>query len=306
MSKEEINKNNRKTLIHEVERLFHSGDLSQRKKDMIGRLVRVLGEYMLVDRDILNKRAEEMFGEKIGLSFIKKAIELELIIELQDSMFPMKNPDEISGNHFYYSLAAGGLNLLRLSKTSFRHFNILDSYEARLRVLQFNYMVMDKGMEWIFSKYSDLKNYLYFHCKESNGKDVIVYYSDQISQNEIILLLKAIHISQISSEQNEDDSVQTEYVSSKFNFIRIEMTDTTFTDNLVYIPDRWENEQKLLTKKRQDAFRKHYRYFSNKFDRNKHYNMYWDPGDLMTLEEKKYLQEYIKIQELKEINQQKK
>lgn len=237
MSKKDWKKNKNRPSMQEIERLFYSGKLSERTRNMIGTTVQILGRYMFIDRNILNYRAEKIIGEKIGLSFIKRAIELEIIVELQDAMFPLKDPDKISGNHFYYTLAVGGLNLLRLSKTTFRQFNILDKYEEKLRVLQFNYMAMDDKLNWIFSEYSDLKEYLYFHCKDSKDRNVILYFSDEINKDELLTRLCKIYITRNKLEK-DDIYIAMEYLLSNYKFKSVKKIDTTFTDEIIYDENR--------------------------------------------------------------------
>lgn len=223
---------NRQSTLYGIEQTFTRAELSQSIKDNLSRIVTILGDYMIIDRDILNYRIKEVCAEeKMGLSFIMRAVDLDLIIEVQDNFNPTKLSNEIPGKHFYYSLGVGGSNLLKLSKNKFRQFNIIDDFDCRFRVLLFNYSAMERGLRWIHSKYSDTKNYYYFHCINlKNKKNVILFHRDYISKEQILRIFKSIYL---NSKEKKGDKTFDDFIAT-FIFKHIEDRDTTFNEDLYY------------------------------------------------------------------------
>lgn len=65
---------------HETRNLFYGAFLSFEQLEMIKKLLIIVGKNMFVDRDVINK----INGEKIGLSYINKAVKYSLITQIVD------------------------------------------------------------------------------------------------------------------------------------------------------------------------------------------------------------------------------
>lgn len=98
----------------EAEVLFRQV-LNMNQIHYISRMLRTIGKYMVLDRDMLNIRT----GGKIGLSFIKKAIDYRLVAEHQ-----YKSKDEGSKKSVFFkpgtrgNILPAGARLLTKSVTS--------------------------------------------------------------------------------------------------------------------------------------------------------------------------------------------
>lgn len=211
----------------QVESLFRSNAFQQSQKDELVKILNVMAKYMLVDRNILNKRA----GKKIGLSHIQRAINLNLIVELKDYKAFDKS-FEVEDHHYFYVLGFAGINFLRIANRDLYCFNIADNFESKKKVLMFNYEALSKDYELLFSTYNDIKNYNFFHCKTDMNKDIILYFEDYISINHLRAIMKNKFISQLSEEQFEFKDELFEKFISKFNFHIINLRPTGFDENL--------------------------------------------------------------------------
>lgn len=226
-----------------------------------------------------------MFGEKIGLSYVIKAVELGIINELQGFKYADLFSEKIRNEHYYYYLGLGGINLLRMEKLQFRKLKAKDSFHSRLNILQFNYMAMDKDLYWIKSSYSDTKNYSYFHCKNPrNQKDIILFFNDQIRKYKILHLLEAKFTSKINKDEQPNFNNLLESFISKFEFKTIERIETSYSDTLLRDYRIGLSENEINHKIRQARLR-HIELYEQRFGRDKGWDHNWDPGELMTEEE---------------------
>ena len=81
-----------------TEKIINDNEVNFKQLEKIKKIIDVLSKYIFVNRDILNFRADE----KIGLSYIKKAVDLDLIVQLYD----------IENDSYYYKLAQNAKYLL--------------------------------------------------------------------------------------------------------------------------------------------------------------------------------------------------
>ncbi|MEY8285638.1 hypothetical protein AALA13_17795 [Lachnospiraceae bacterium 50-23] len=211
----------------QVENFFRSNKLSQFQIDELVKILNVLAKYMLIDRNILNVRA----GQKIGLSHLQRAINLDLIIELKDFK-ALNSKTEVEDHHYFYTLGFAGINFLGLSNKEFYYFNIADTFNDKQKVLMFNYEAHNKNYRLLFSFYNDMKYYNFFHCKNDLNKDIILYFEKYISINRIEVIMKKKFISRITEEQFKIKDDLFDKFISQFDFETIEFTATSFNSDL--------------------------------------------------------------------------
>lgn len=233
----------------QVESFFRSGMLSQFQIDQLVKILNVLAKYMLIDRDILNVRAKE----KIGLSHIQRAVNLNLIVELKD-IEALNASEDIHGNHYFYHIGFAGINFLRVANKNFYCFNIDATFENKEKVLIMNYNSLERNYDLLFSDYNDTKYYNFFHLKDLGNNDVILYFDKHITEDHVKSLIKRQFIRKLSEEQYEFRHQLFENFISKFRFETIEIRETTYTKNLKYrdtykgnllIQNRFKTEDEL-------------------------------------------------------------
>lgn len=211
----------------QVERYFRSNKLSQSQIDELVKILDVLSLYMIVDRDILNARS----NNKIGLSHLQRAINLDLIIELKNQN-ELNSNFELEGNHYFYTLGFAGINLLRVDNRNYNYFPVLESFENKEKVLMLNYHILKKGCRLLFSTYNDMKYYNFFHCKDEMNQNVIFYFDEYLSINHIESIIKKIYISKLTEEQLEKSEDMFNDFISKFTFQSIEISPTNYNNKL--------------------------------------------------------------------------
>lgn len=214
----------------QVESFFRSGMLSQFQIDQLVKILNVLAKYMLIDRDILNVRAKE----KIGLSHIQRAVNLNLIVELKD-IEALNASEDIHGNHYFYHIGFAGINFLRVANKGFYSFNIDTTFEDKEKVLVMNYDSMERNYDLLFSDYNDTKNYNFYHLRDPENNDVILYFDEYTTENYIKSFIKQKFVRRLPEEQYKARHQLFENFISKFKFETIKVIETTYTKNLKYV-----------------------------------------------------------------------
>lgn len=210
-----------------IEKLFRSGTLSQFQIDQLVKILHVLAKYMLVDRNILNYRA----GEKIGLSHIQRAINLNFIIEIQDAK-AAKSVKDIEDKHYFYLVGYDGINFLKLTNKKFHCFDLDTTFEDKKKVLLMNYDAAEKNYDLLFSSYNDKKYYNFYHLKDFADNDVILYFKEYITESHIKSIMKRNFINSLSEEQFESRHELFTTFLSKFRFETIKTREITYTKDL--------------------------------------------------------------------------
>jgi len=185
---------------HEVEFLFSNARFNLEQIENIGQICRILGKYLFIDRNILDARA----NEKIGLSYIQKAVNNHIITEMQYQNSKGKK------DVFYYQLGMGAKYLLEKAGETYFDINILADKKMKSRILTFNYFIIEKGYDISF-KYAQDSLHRFFFCKDS----IICYFPNIIKEMEIIRML-------IRKFSTADGSPTIEEIRDRFNFIPVE------------------------------------------------------------------------------------
>jgi len=233
-----------------VENFFRSGKLSQFQIDELVKILNVLSRYMFIDRDILTARA----GGNIGLSHIQRAIDYNLIVELRD-FNAVSSQIDIDGNHYFYSLGLAGINFLNLCNEKFHSFNLNASFADKEKVLVMNYNALERGYNLLFSDYNDMLHFNFFHCKNKKGENIIIYFEDYITEDQVKALIKKKFISTLNDKEYENKHKLFDEHIVKYRFETIRFTTTNFNNKIKSGSYSWKLEENLkkLRENRYDA-----------------------------------------------------
>lgn len=189
---------------YELDILFRN-ILNQDQIKYISLLCKLLGRYMILDREMINTRA----GEKIGLSYIKRAIENGLITELQYQDGKGKKPE------YYFQLNTAGVAFLESIEYRANILRLDTDQAARERILSFNRYAIDEGYE-INLYYPVGFKYNYFFCNSSRTKKCVVcYFENKISEQKLIEILYKMLF------EKEQEPKPIEIVNETFDFEKI-------------------------------------------------------------------------------------
>lgn len=204
-----------------IKSLLMVQDLPLDQKAKMLKALFIISKYMIVNRDMLDSLA----GEKIGLSFIKRAIDYDLIVEI--------NSKDDSIKDCFYMLGMGGCSLLELDNIEFNSFKLTQMHEEYNKVLMFNNSCIENNCKLLFSKYNDLNDYNFFHTKNKT-KDTIFYFEDFISKKRVTSAIKSIFVRSIKDSVDEipvDREALFEEFIAEFDFKTIELIDTGLKEN---------------------------------------------------------------------------
>lgn len=129
-----MNLRNRSIGKYEVEALCRDV-LNQSQIKQISNLLKLLGIYVFVDRNQLDNLAVRHFGSKIGLSYIQKAVDYNLIAELQGN----------DVDKFYFQLKQGGFLFLDDIEFHYRKLPLDAASWERSKILSINQYLIDHG-----------------------------------------------------------------------------------------------------------------------------------------------------------------
>ena len=77
-------------------------------------------------------------------------------------------------------------------------FNIADTFESKEKVLIMNYHALANNYKLLYSDYNDMKNYNFFHCKDSNNKNIVLFFQEYITEDHIKSIIKQKFVSKLS------------------------------------------------------------------------------------------------------------
>lgn len=187
------------TSRHEIDFLFKNSRFNVETVENIVTLCKVLAKYMVVDKTIFDKRC----NNKIGFSYLRKAIENHIITEMQHQDGSEKK------NIFYYKLGMGGTYLLEKMRERYIDLNIGIDKEMYGRILAFNYFALENDYDIDLNALQDMKH-RFFCCRGG----VICYFPKDIKEIQIIRML-------IPNLATEEETPTPNDIKEKFNFIPI-------------------------------------------------------------------------------------
>lgn len=130
--------NSRNINPSELDILFYE-ELTQLQLSHIFNIIFILSEYMLMTTDMLMSIYEKKYKEKMGLSYLKKAVKEKLIIEYQYDL------DEDSEKKiFYYALKSSTYNYLRQNQIPFLKLPPYAAHKEKSRLLTFNKYIIQE------------------------------------------------------------------------------------------------------------------------------------------------------------------
>lgn len=152
----------------ELEALFRDA-LNLDQIEQISNLIKLIGLYVFVDRSQLNELAERHFKKKIGLSYIRKAVEHNLVSEVQT---------EGDFDNYFFQLKLGGFIFLETIGYPHRKLKLDSTKKDREQILAINDYLIKSG-HLLSSKYSDPPLFEPLFTEE----DVVLF--DRLSENEV-------------------------------------------------------------------------------------------------------------------------
>lgn len=149
------NKENRYLRNWEADILFQE-ILNQKQKKIISRILIILGQYKLLDTDMLMKIYTKNYNEKLNIRYIKKAVKENLLVEYKKNLDTQWEQEiyfyELKEISFYVLEKAGYKNLSK------NKIPIFWSNKERTRILTINKYLLEEvnDIETNFPK--DFKN----------------------------------------------------------------------------------------------------------------------------------------------------
>lgn len=187
----------------EVEVLFRQ-ILNMDQIKYITSLLIALGKYMVLDREMLDKRAG-----KIGLSYIRRATETKLITEYRH------RDDQQIHDYYFYSLAPGGIYFLESEGFPFHKLPKYTNQQHRERILTFNKWALEQNYT-MNANIPQSRKFDYFITNEKNGPNTIVgFYENMISEQQAI--------DQIQIEIDEAKKKGVMILDENYDFEKIKM-----------------------------------------------------------------------------------
>lgn len=193
----------------EVEVLFRRV-LNMQQIHYISWVLRSLGKYMVLDRDMIAAR----MGKKVGLSYLQKAKEYGLIAE-----YKYKDGEE-EKNKYYFSLAPGGLYFLEAEQYAHHKLRLDADHEERTRILTFNRFALDNGYDINMGFQQDRRYRFYFAQSRKGNKTPACYHPEVIKEEQLREILLQM-LNRHSKKEKEKPELPPEAVDESFDLIPI-------------------------------------------------------------------------------------
>lgn len=180
----------------EVEVLFRQL-LNMNQIHYITKLLKALGKYMVLDRDMLNIRT----GGKIGLSFVKKAIDYSLIAEHQ-----YKSKEEGPKKQYFLSLAPGGIYFLEAQGYLTNKLKLSADHYERSHILTYNQFLIDNNQDISTAYLQGNRSDFFFSCSPEEPRTLIHFFPYLTSEEKIMDFLRPIIEKELQGKKGEDGS----------------------------------------------------------------------------------------------------
>lgn len=156
----------------EIETLFRDV-LNLDQIEQISNLIKILGLYVFLDRKQIDVLAERHFGQKVGLSYLRKAVQYNLVSEIQA---------EGEFERFYFQPKLGGFIFLETIDFPHRKLQLDANKKDREKLLAINDYLIENGHLLKENREQPLFEPLF------TRKDVVLH--DECSEEEIVERLK--------------------------------------------------------------------------------------------------------------------
>ena len=166
--------------------------------EKIKKIIEVLANNMFIDRNNLDYFA----SEKIGMSFLEKAINLGLVIETQNQNGDTKKEE------YFFSLGANAIYICNQEGMKVNRLSVFISKIQKEKILNFNKFLMKNEIKEKFDVLDlEYNSFISYHN---------IYYSD-ISENQIINILSK----KIEKIKDENETI-LEYFYKNYTLIKIQ------------------------------------------------------------------------------------
>lgn len=190
----------------------------------IGRILKILGIYMLMDTNQLMQRYQKIYGEKLRLKYIKKAVNYNLISE-----FKYNSSTKGEKDIYFYKTKLSGRMYLKNINFKFNNMPLDSELHHIQQVLTLNEYLLSKGYILPQRGISDVKKGFYGTSKEQ--KRIMCYFSNKITKSELINILIKIVQDKVDSRNKDYDKIITkEDICHMFKFEPIEIPLIYFGD----------------------------------------------------------------------------
>ncbi len=180
--------NSRIMPIPEIDVVFYE-ELTQQQVTVIYRIVNLLAKYALLETSMLMKAYQAVYQERLGLSYVKRAVKERLVIEYRDD-YESSSEKPIH----YYALKSTTLAYLHSNRHQYLKLPFGAGHREKTRLLAFNTYAIHNEINHNITL--ELDFYLRFFISEQN---VIYIYQDAISHDELELELARRKIKTISN-----------------------------------------------------------------------------------------------------------
>lgn len=170
-------KNERTIPWFEVDALILE-ELNQTQVKHIGRILEIIGRYMLLRTDMLFNIYFRIYGEKLGLSFLKKAVREKLVIEYKFDLGRATEQDV-----YFYALKAGGYHALERASLPYLKIPYFSSYEEKSRIITANqYFIEHNYVPNLNFPVPLSRTLMFFYALNHDKQKIVCYFPDIVSQ----------------------------------------------------------------------------------------------------------------------------
>lgn len=153
-------------------------ELNQNQIKHIGRILEIIGRYMLLSTDMLFEVYRRIYNEKLGLSFLKKAVREKLIIEYKYDLGQSTEQDD-----YFYALKAGGYHALERASLPYVKIPYFSSYEEKSRIITANQYFIDHSYIPNLNFPVPLSRTLtFFYALNRDKQKVVCYFPKLVTQ----------------------------------------------------------------------------------------------------------------------------
>ncbi|TGE31129.1 hypothetical protein [Desulfosporosinus sp. Sb-LF] len=115
-------------------------ELNQLQVKHIGRILEIIGRYMLLSTEMLFELYIQDYKEKLGLSFLKKAVREKLVIEYKYDLGQSSEQDV-----YFYALKTSAYHVLDRAALPYIKIPYLSAYEEKKRIITANQYFLNRG-----------------------------------------------------------------------------------------------------------------------------------------------------------------
>lgn len=173
-------KNERTIPYYEVDTLILE-ELTQIQIKHIGRILEILGRYMLLSTEMLFEIYWRTYKEKLGLSFLKKAVREKLLIEYK---YDLGQPSE--RDIYFYALKTSAYHTLNRAALPYLRIPYLSAHEEKSRIITANQYMLDHSyvpdLKFPVPLSRTLTLFYAVNLDKLDKRKIVLYFSNLVSQ----------------------------------------------------------------------------------------------------------------------------